>query len=99
MVEWRAVGADADRRAQRVIEIRTFDRDHRVAPRQPYSRKVAEEIRQPRQLRAGLVDRAAVVERLEFVELVQIGLERIRELVDEAGGGRDFPCLHALSPG
>ena len=34
MVERRAVGDDPDRRAQGVVEIRTFDRDHLIASRQ-----------------------------------------------------------------
>ncbi len=87
MIERRAVRDDADRRPQRVVEVRAFDRDHRVAPRQRQPGEVAEEIRQPGELRARLVDGAAVVERLEFVELIEIGLERVGKLVHEPGAG------------
>ena len=66
VVEGRAVGDDADRRAQRIVQIiviARFDRDHGVAARQRQAGKIPEKIRQPRQLRAGLVERPAVVER------------------------------------
>ena len=95
MIERRAVGDDADRRAQGVVQIGAFDRDHRVAPRQRQPCEIAEEIRQPRQLRAGLVDRAAVVERLQPVQRFQIGLERVGEPVDQPRAGAD---VHA-APG
>jgi hypothetical protein len=97
MIERGAVGDDADRRAQGVIQVSAFDRDHGIAPRQRHAGKIAEEVRQPRQLRAGLVDRAAVVERLELVELVEIGLERIGKLVDEAGSGANVHAAPGLA--
>ena len=63
MIERRAVGDDADRRAQRVVQIGALDRDHGIQPRQRKAGIIAEEVRQPGQLCTGLVDRAAIVER------------------------------------
>ena len=92
MIERRAVGDDADRRAQRVVQIRAFDRDHRVAPRQRQPGEIAEEVRQPRELRAGLVDRPAVVQRLQPVQRVEIGLEGVGEPIDQFARARGCPC-------
>ena len=83
MIERRAVGDDPDRRAQGVVQVRAFDGDDGVASRQRQAREVAEEVRQPGELRAGLVDRAAVVQRLQPVQRIQIGLEGVGEAIDQ----------------
>lgn len=44
MIERRAIGDDADRRAERVVQIGTFDGDHGVAARQREARKVTKEV-------------------------------------------------------
>ena len=85
MIERRAIGDDADRRAKRVVQIRAFYRDHGVPTRQRNAGKVAEEIGQAGELGAGLVDRPAVVEGFQPVQAVEIGLESIGELVDQPG--------------
>jgi hypothetical protein len=92
VIERRAVGDDADGGAERVVEICAFDRDHGVAARQRNAREIAEEVGQAGELRAGLVDRTTVVESLQPVQAVEIGLEGIGELVDQPG-----PCtrVHA----
>ena len=83
MVERRAIGHHADRRAQSVVQVRSLDRDHRIAPRQCKPGEIAEEIRQPRELCAGLVQRTAVVQGFQPVQGLKIRLERIREPVDQ----------------
>src|SRR5580704_13547303 len=97
MIERRAIGDDADRRAQRVVQIGAFDRDHRIAPRQRKACEIAEEVRQPRKLRPGLVQRAAVVERFEPVELLQVGLERVGELVHQPRPRADVHAAPGLA--
>ena len=57
-----------------------------VAPRQRKAREVAEEIRKPRDLRARLVQGPAVVERLQKVELAQVGFEGVGDAVDDGFG-------------
>ncbi len=95
VIERRAIGDDADRRAQGVVQIGAFDGDHRVAARQRQSSKVPKKVRQPRQLGAGFVERTAVVEGLQPVQGFQIGLEGIREAIDQPCAGTD---VHA-APG
>jgi hypothetical protein len=95
VIERRAIGDDADRRAQRIIQVRAFDGDHRVAARQRQSGKIPEKVRQSRQLRAGLVERTAVVEGFQPVQGFQIGLEGVREAIDQPRAGTD---VHA-APG
>ena len=56
---------------------------HGVASRQRQAREVAKEIRQPGELRAGFVDRAAVIQRLQPVQRIQIGLEGVGEAIDQ----------------
>ena len=97
MIERRAVGDDADRRAQGVVQVGAFDGDHGVAARQRQPGKIAEEVRQPRQLRAGLVDGTAVVQRLQPVQRIEIGLEGVREAIDQPRAGTDVHAAPRLA--
>ena len=97
MIEGRRVAHHADGSAQRVGEVGTLDRHHRVAPREREPGVVAEEVGDAAQLRPGLVDRPAVVRRLELEQLRQAGLESVGDLVDEPGARPDVhPPLLAL---
>ena len=97
MIERRAVGDDADRRAQGIIQVGAFDGNDRIPARQRQSRKIPEEVRQPRQLRAGLVERPAVVQRLQPVQGFQIGLERVREAIDQPRAGANVHAAPGLA--
>ena len=83
MVEGRGVAHHADRSPQRIGEVRPFDGNDGVAPREGEAGVVAEEVRDAAHLRARLVDRAAVVGRLELEQFGKPGLEGVGELVDE----------------
>ncbi len=85
VVEGRAIAHDADRLAQRVVEVAPFHGDHGIAARQRQAGVIAEEIRQAAQLRACLIDGAAVVHGLKRVKLFEMRLERIGQLVDQPG--------------
>ena len=47
MIERRAIGDDADRRAQGVVKIRSFDGNDGVAARQRQPCEVTKKVRQP----------------------------------------------------
>jgi hypothetical protein len=87
VVERRDVGDDADRRAGRERVVVTLDRDRRVASRQGQRGVVAKQLGHPPELRPGLAQRTAVIERLELVELVHVGFHHVGQLVDQAATG------------
>ncbi len=84
MVERGHQRAHAKRHALGVAEVRPFDGDHVAAARQGERGEVAVELRQARDLRARLDERTAVIERLELVEVLEVGLEQVGEFVEDA---------------
>ena len=85
MVERGRVADDADRGADRVVEIIAFHRNDRVAAGQGEAGVVTEEIRQAADLRACFIHGPAVVQRFQMVHFFEVVFERIRQLVDQAG--------------
>ncbi|MNT14827.1 hypothetical protein D3C72_1498480 [compost metagenome] len=96
-------GDHAERYALRVAEIRTFDRNDVTAARECERGEISVELRQACDLRARLVDRPAVVERFELIEVFEVRLEQVRESIEHARPLRDrhvapHPALERRMP-
>jgi hypothetical protein len=98
MIEGRDVGDDTHRAAQRIAEVVAVNGDDRIALRQRQARVIAEQVRHFAKLRPGFAGRPSVVQRLEFIEFVQMRLDRIAELVNQfcPGALRHLAPLFAL---
>ena len=94
MVEGRDIGDDAHRAAQGIAEVVAVDGDHRVALRQRQAGVVTEQVGHLAKLRSGFARRPSVVQCLEFVEFVQMRINRIAELVNQFRPG----ALRHLAP-
>ena len=97
MIEGRYICDDPDRAAQGIAEVIAFDGDNRIALCQRQACIVTEQIGRLGKLRPRFTRRASVIQRLEFIELVQMLLERIPQIVYQLGTASLRHCSPRLA--